>query len=215
MNKAEYLVISDRSGSMSSNREEYEGAINSYIEKLRTQDGETNLSFIQFDNEVEILFESVPIEKVTEYFLQPRGMTSLMDAMAIGLNLMKGKVQPGVFVDVLVVTDGHENSSKEMTPATLRKLKEECEELGITISFIGAEFDAITEGAKFGYGVGQTLNAASGKFQDTFDTYAAKQHHARTVYSSTVADIGEADAREAARKAKTFTDEDRRKSGDL
>lgn len=118
----EIACVVDRSGSMSSMRDEAIGAFNTFLEEQKKHPGEALMTYTQFDNEYEIVHSGKPIKDVpaltTETYV-PRGSTALLDAVgrtidAVGTRLsgMADEERPEKVLFV-VLTDGQENASKE------------------------------------------------------------------------------------------------------
>lgn len=74
-------VVMDRSGSMSSCKKGAEEGLNGFIEKQKSDPGETNFTLCQFDTEYEFVHKAVPIKQVPRCELHPRGGTALLDAV--------------------------------------------------------------------------------------------------------------------------------------
>lgn len=81
---------------------------------------------------------------------RPRGLTPLNDAVAgmIG-KLDEGSVE-GDQIMLVIVTDGGENSSKDIDSESLRKLVTAREEAGWEFIYLGANVDAFSEAQKLG-----------------------------------------------------------------
>ena len=78
---SDVTVVLDRSGSMSSCRDEAEGGLNAFIEEQKKHVGETVFTLVQFDTEYEFVHKGKPIREVGPCELVPRGMTALLDAV--------------------------------------------------------------------------------------------------------------------------------------
>lgn len=164
-NLTETVIILDRSGSMSSCRVDMEGGLNSYIEEQKKSPGQTNVTFVRFDTEIEVMFENKPIAEVGELKLQPRGGTSLNDAIGITLNKVGERLaktpedqRPGL-VDVIIVTDGGENSSREYSSAQVKEMVETQQNVySWKFTYLGANQDAFAVGSAYGFQLGQIAN---------------------------------------------------------
>jgi Mg-chelatase subunit ChlD len=170
-NKAELVFIVDRSGSMMSIASDMQGAIKSVLsDQKKNLKGDINVTFVRFDSEYEEVFSGRSINDVSETDLEinPRGMTSLLDAMGKTLNTFerrfsetdeKNRPKRVLF---LIITDGQENNSKEYSRDKvfgMIKTLERDHEWGFT--FIGANQDAISEGSSIGVARGKSLNYAA------------------------------------------------------
>ena len=150
-------VVLDRSGSMFSCQSDAEGGLNQFIKEQKALPGGALFSLVQFDHEYEIVHDGVPIDLVPHIPLHPRGSTALYDAVgkAIGvtgerLAKMNEADRPGLVVFV-ILTDGENNASKEVTMADAKKLIARQEtEWQWQFVFLGANPDAFQEGVGMG-----------------------------------------------------------------
>lgn len=126
------VLVIDRSGSMSNKRNEAFEAINAQINTIKNSHEEgddTRVSYIQFDDQIETVFKDIPaneLQNITFDQYVPRGSTSLNDAQWNAINLLKANdaaldSNEDTSFLVIVVTDGWENSSKEITKDILDK----------------------------------------------------------------------------------------------
>lgn len=176
-----YLLILDKSGSMGSVRQE---TINNFNEQVQTikkleaqyPDQKYFVSLITFSDGMEEIMMDVPASEVKELTSEdyvPGGMTALYHAMGQGISKLKDKLTPRmtdtskiVSSVVVVMTDGGENHSM-MHPEkwTSERLKPLVESLNKddrwTISFLGANQDAVLTSSQVGINIGNTLNYAS------------------------------------------------------
>lgn len=155
-NRTHIVMVLDRSGSMGSIKDDMEGAINHYVQEQQKVDGECTFTFAQFDTEHEVLLDAVDLQEVGEVTIEPRGGTALLDAF--GMNLSKARTyvknlpaskQPKHKLFVLI-TDGHENSSREYNKEAVQKEIKAAESEGWTTVYLGANQDAIAEGTAMG-----------------------------------------------------------------
>ena len=83
-NLTELVFILDQSGSMAPLVDDTIGGFNSMIEKQKKEDGQCLVSAVLFDSESKVLYDRVPIQKVTpmtDNDYCPSGCTALLDAM--------------------------------------------------------------------------------------------------------------------------------------
>lgn len=145
----EIVCVVDRSGSMGSIKKEAIGGFNTFLETQQKMEGKANLTLAQFDDQYELLYDGVDVKDVKPYTDEtyvPRGMTALLDAVGKTINAISqrtsGKdVSKKVLMSIL--TDGYENSSKEYSIETVKKMIEEKRALGWEFIFIGAGLDKI------------------------------------------------------------------------
>jgi hypothetical protein len=126
--KTEIVVVLDRSGSMESIRKDMIGGFAHFVSEMRALSGDCVLSLYQFDDVYEKVFEEKPLADVGALVLEPRRSTALLDAVAFAIHGVGARLsakaeddRPGAVV-VVIITDGHENSSKEYSRAHLRAL---------------------------------------------------------------------------------------------
>lgn len=136
-----YMLL-DRSGSMSTSWAETLGSINGYVEKL---EDDVNVYLASFDDVAfDILEESSARDwkQITNAEVTPRGMTPLYDSAAKVMDRMiADNPERAVFV---VMTDGHENNSREYTLDAVKARLKTLEEKQWPAVFLGADFSNVT-----------------------------------------------------------------------
>ncbi len=150
-------LVVDRSGSMQQVREDAEGGVNAFIAQQAAQPGEALLTLVEFDTEYEFLHQGVPISQVPEYKLVPRGMTALLDAVGRGINetgerlaKLNEQDRPGLVIFV-IMTDGHENSSREFTKAQIKEMVDRQQnEYNWQFTFLGTDQNSFDEAGDMG-----------------------------------------------------------------
>lgn len=143
------IVLIDSSGSMSVMGEEPIKSVNEFISKQQQNNDESRLTIISFSSDTKKLIKNKPIqevEKISQDEYIPSGSTSLYDCICtvISKRLSSNKINN---VILLIITDGHENSSKHYN----RKQTKDYLELVQTkynwqILFIGANINSFEEG---------------------------------------------------------------------
>jgi len=121
-------LILDRSGSMARVREQARDAFNEAVDRVRTEAakgaGDVTLSLVVFNNEVRSILANEPARRVRKLGPDdyvPGGATALFDAVSRGIDLLE---QPGELgardgALVIVISDGQENASRQVTQADL------------------------------------------------------------------------------------------------
>ena len=161
-------VVLDRSGSMQAIKSDVDGGFDAFITAQQAVGGECRVTLNQFDTEYERVLTLVPVADVPALDLQPRGGTALLDAIGRTVTDLQHDLdtrppdeQPDQIV-VVILTDGYENSSVEWTYPAVKQLVES-KQPAWQFVFIGADQDAITEGAKLGVDAATSLmNRSSG-----------------------------------------------------
>jgi len=132
-NLTEIMVILDRSGSMSSIRDDAMGGFNSFIEDQKKEAGDALVTLVQFDHEYEVVYSGKQVQDVrplTAETYVPRGQTALLDAIGRTINEVGARLsamteddRPGKVIAV-VITDGHENASHEFRQDKIKEMIE-------------------------------------------------------------------------------------------
>ena len=151
-NNLSVFVALDRSGSMSG--EPWMNAIeslNEYVKNLQKEKIEGDVTIVAFDGHDSVDGRNVRLVPLAEeqsiaYFeplkhdcLQPAGMTPLFDAAA---NVMDRAIEKNSKRTVVVIlTDGHENASREYTQAKIKEKVKVLEGKKWEVVFLGANFD--------------------------------------------------------------------------
>ena len=164
----EVVFVLDRSGSMGGLEADTIGGFNSMISKQRKEEGEAYISTVLFDDQTEVLYDRVPVEKVEpmndkQYYV--RGCTALLDAVGGAIHHIanvhkyareEDRPEKTLFI---ITTDGMENSSHIYTYDKVRKMVEmEKEKYGWEFLFLGANMDAVEVAGRFGIGADRAMN---------------------------------------------------------
>lgn len=201
-------ALLDRSGSMHSIADDTRGGFDSFIGKEREQDENTVVTLAQFDQQYELVYSSQPIRTVPPLVLQPRGSTALYDAIGrlitdVGVELaaLPEDERPGS-VTVVVMTDGHENASKEWTNTAVRSLIAQQEkDYQWDFVFLGSNIDAVDVGTDLGFARDKSMTYVSTTVGVTaaFDSVASYQDRkrAQVLGAPPAAGFSEADRRRA------------------
>lgn len=148
-NLSDITVVLDRSGSMTQCKLEAENGLNHFIEEQKSLSGECSFTLVQFDTEIEVVHNGIPISGTPKCSLIPRGMTALLDAVGSTINKVGQRLsampepeRPGLVVFV-IITDGLENSSHEYTVSNIKEMIElQQNKYRWKFLFLGANQDA-------------------------------------------------------------------------
>jgi Mg-chelatase subunit ChlD len=175
------FILLDRSGSMESLWTEALGSVNSYVAKLAEDKVDTGVTLAAFDERAGKLDLQIVRDRIipstwhtvkpTE--LGPRGGTPLNDA--IGEIVTRAKAGNYDKVAIIIMTDGHENASKELSVSQAKQLLEDCRSKGWQVIFLGANFDNASQSAGYGNSMRATVSMAAGAMAASTATLASKR----------------------------------------
>lgn len=186
------FVALDRSGSMAgSSWNNAIDSLNEYVSGLQNEKVEGDITIIAFDSDSHTQARLVPIveNKSIAYFeplkhdvLIPAGMTPLYDAAA---NVMNRAIERNNDRTVVVIlTDGHENASKEYTQAKIKAKVEQLQAKKWEVIFLGANFDVAEYTKSAGLDMTKfrnfDLNNAAQRFSMTQDLRSSTVAYAAT-----------------------------------
>lgn len=163
----EIVYILDRSGSMTSIKNDAIGGFNSSIEEQKQLKDKANITLVLFDNQYEIPVYRTDLESIellTENTYVPRGMTALNDAIGRTItefNRMKseGKIDKVIFC---ILTDGEENASSEFSSDDIKTLIKQVEsEHSWEFLFLAANQDAFITNGSYGFAGSNVANYAA------------------------------------------------------
>ena len=167
-NLTELVMILDRSGSMRGLEADTIGGYNGMLEKQRGEEGEVYVSTVLFDDQIEVIHDRVPIEKVepmTDRQYYVRGCTALLDALGGAIHHIgnvhkyareEDRPEKTIFI---ITTDGYENASRRYRMDEVRRMVErQKEKYGWEFIFLGANIDAVETARHFGIGEERALN---------------------------------------------------------
>ena len=164
----EVVFILDRSGSMSGLEADTIGGFNSMIAKQKKEEGEAYISTVLFDDQTEVLYDRVPIQRVepmndNQYYV--RGCTALLDALGGAIHHIgnvhkyareEDRPEKTLFI---ITTDGMENASHKYSYDKVKKMVErQKKEYGLDFLFLGANIDAIEVAGRFGIAANRAIN---------------------------------------------------------
>jgi hypothetical protein len=158
------LLIIDRSGSMTSIRDDMVGGLQTLLNQQAAEPGRVTVDIVIFDDQIETTHVMVsPSEASIQ--LEPRGSTALHDAVgrSIGefgrrLAAVPEDARPGTVI-VVVATDGFENASREYTADQVRAMvTHQREAYGWDFVFLGANQDAVLTGTALGFSADSSID---------------------------------------------------------
>jgi hypothetical protein len=194
------FILLDRSGSMQDKWDESLSSINAYVKKLADDNVDTGVTLATFDYHDGFKFDVIRdriIPKtwhtVTDKDATPRGMTPLNDATGRIVSL----AEAGNYdkVAIIIMTDGLENHSREMTVDQAKAALDRCRAKNWQVIFLGANFDNAQQAASYGNAAHATVQVAKANLAGTMHQAA----NMRAAYASVGAPMA-------------FTDEEKKKA---
>lgn len=130
------ILLVDASASMSSNVESVnKGIVDLFIEQEKNKDRFTFLTFnTDINCVIDSYFNDINCENIINSIIN-QGLTALYDAVGHVYEMVLNDCAE--YVNITVITDGHENSSKNYTMASLKTLREKIDKMcNINVTFI-------------------------------------------------------------------------------
>lgn len=167
-NHADIWFLLDRSGSMQSIADDVVGGFDTFFAEQRKVAGTATVTLVQFDGQDphEVLVDARPIEHVRSIAgrFVPRGNTPLYDAIGQLLARAERRVASGgdpADQLVVILTDGYENASRELTAEHVNARIADLRKAGWTFVFLGANQDSYATGGRLAMAAGSTANFAA------------------------------------------------------
>lgn len=169
-------------------------------------DGKCLVDYVQFSSGYDKIYEDRDIKDSRAVF-NISGMTALLDAVGRGttelgtkLRKLRESSRPGKVL-VVVVTDGYENSSREWTASAVKELiTEQQDKYGWDYVFLGANIDAVSVGADYGFKADKSLTFNIHDNESVMATSSALRGYSTSYRVSGAAAFSDED-REAANKS--------------
>lgn len=177
-----YAVILDESGSMFDFKRDTLGSLYQFFSEQRKV-STTDSPFIvtTFNSTTELRFKGTLADDLS-FKYSPSGNTALYDAIGTtimevlnSLNKMDRKPND---IYIIILTDGHENSSQKYNCLTVKDLIEKQKANDWKFVFIGANQDALKTGGAIGVNLDSCLNYA----QNAYATQQAMYAVSRGIY---------------------------------
>lgn len=177
-------ILLDRTGSMSDIWDEALNSVNTYAQSVGEEaegevDFDTLVSLAVFDAQegmqFDVLRKSVAAEDwavVTNDEASPRGMTPLFDA--IGEIVLLAEADAPEKAVLVIMTDGHENASRELTSAGAKAALDRARARGWEVVFLGAEFSSFGDADNVGVDRSKQMAVGSGQLSATMQRLGKK-----------------------------------------
>ena len=161
------------------------GSVNAYaaavgkVEEGEADDLETSVTLAVFDHQEGFQFDVLRKEvqpdawaNVTNDEVSPRGMTPLFDAINRTITMAEAD-NPEKAV-IVIMTDGHENSSREVTREGAKAALDRAEARGWEVVFLGAEFANFGDADAVGVSSNKQMAVSAGTLSVTQERLAKK-----------------------------------------
>ena len=176
-------ILLDRTGSMEPIWSEALSSVNAYADGLAALDGgprvDADITLAVFDAQdglqFDVLRKGVDAEDwndVSSREVNPRGMTPLYDAIGRIVSLAeKDKPEKAIIV---IMTDGEENSSQEMTKTAAKAALDRVRAKGWEVVFLGAEFSKFDDAEGVGQTASRNMAVSKDQLSDSMGRLAQK-----------------------------------------
>ncbi|MEZ6030406.1 MAG: vWA domain-containing protein [Hyphomonadaceae bacterium] len=176
-------ILLDRTGSMEPIWSEALSSVNAYASGLNALDGgprvDADITLAVFDAQsglqFDVLREGIDAhdwKTVTADEVSPRGMTPLYDAIGRIVSLAEtNKPEKAIIV---IMTDGEENSSTEMTKTSAKAALDRVRAKGWEVVFLGAEFSNFDDAEGVGQTTSRNMAVSKDQLSDSMDRLAQK-----------------------------------------
>lgn len=199
------FILIYRSGSMAGKWEETISSINSYVQTMLEEKNTKNwVTVATFDSNIGIAFDVIrdtilanDYKDISSVEISPRGYTPLYDAIGKVVTLADKENKTRTMI--VVMTDGEENSSRELTKDGARATLQRCKDKGWQVVFLGADFDAFSQSGSVGVSVNSTLNMTAGNYSNAMRSMASS----RTSYTASGSSVTFSDADRAVAEGKS------------
>jgi uncharacterized protein YegL len=170
-NYTHIVLVLDRSGSMSTVKDDAIGGFNQFLEEQQSFPGKATMTLVQFDNEYDIIYDFVPIQHIakrTEKNFVPRGMTRLLDAVGMTIegvgqhlrNLPENQRPSKVLFAIL--TDGHENDSRKYSRGQVfEMIKHQESKYQWQFAYLSSDMNAVLDAQSYGIPMASTYHFAA------------------------------------------------------
>lgn len=177
-------ILLDRTGSMSTIWDEALSSVNAYARSV-SEDEEagpadtlaTDVTLAVFDDhgglKFDVLRRAVNADAwspVTNDEASPRGMTPLFDA--IGRMIAMAEADAPEKAVIVIMTDGHENASREITREGARAALDRARGHGWEVVFLGADFGQFDDADAVGVVAGKQMGLHQGTMAESMNRLA-------------------------------------------
>ena len=179
------FILLDRTGSMAPLWVEAVSSVNAYVKELEKDGADDRITLAVFDAysgrmQFDVLRNAMPIKDwkdVGDDEVVPRGTTPLLDAT---MRLITRAEEVGnAKTAIVVMTDGYENASKEVTKEAAKATLDRIQAKGWQVNFLGADFDGFGQAAGLGIKIDVAMNFAPGHANAAMSSTAERHRNYR------------------------------------
>ena len=177
-------ILLDRTGSMANIWDEALTSVNAYAKSVGEADeGETvdtlgtDVTLAVFDDhdglKFDVLRRAMNADEwspVTDDEASPRGMTPLFDAISRIVSMAETDAPEKAVL--VIMTDGHENASREVTKEGARAALDRARAKGWEVVFLGADFGQFDDADSVGVVAGKQMGLSRGTMATSMDRLA-------------------------------------------
>lgn len=175
------VFVIDESGSMSGSESDVIGGFNNFVEaQKQDNEGEISVSLFKFNSVVHKVIDNQPaanIPPLTHKDYRPSNFTALFDAIGRAINdtdteiaTLAEEERPGKVMFV-VITDGHENASRDFSGVSIKSLISSHENLmGWKFIYLGTEIENFDDADSIG--TRHRVNTSKGNYMRTMEYMA-------------------------------------------
>jgi len=158
------FILLDRTGSMAPLWVEAVSSVNTYVQELKKDAAADRVTLAVFDTyegklNFDILRDGMPVgewKNVGKEEVLPRGMTPLLDALT--KLITRAEETNNEKTAIVVMTDGHENASREVTKEAVKATLDRVQEKNWQVNFLGANFDGFDQAGQLGVSRNNSMN---------------------------------------------------------
>ncbi len=172
----------DRTGSMANIWAETVQSVNAYVGDLQKTNPDDLMTLAVFDYQNGLQFDVVRHKvrladwtPMAETEVSPRGWTPLYDALVRVIAMAEASKDPRTVV--IVMTDGHENASREVRREDAKAAVDRFLARGWQMVFLGANFDAFDDAKAVGVMAAATMSTSPGHFVQVMHATARSTSH--------------------------------------
>lgn len=139
------IIAIDKSGSMSGQQSDVIGGYSNLLDEQKENklSGKNRWTVLSFNEKVEEIYDVEDIDDADDLEscqIRPRGSTAILDTLGYCYNKIVKNDENYDYINIHIITDGLENSSRQFTSESLNSLKEAVmKKYNINLFFIGAD----------------------------------------------------------------------------